>query len=99
MRDKNYSRKRLIEDFAALGLRHRRGHDLRRTMISLARSDGARKDLLEVCTHTPGRGKTAIDVYTTFEWKALCEEVRKLKIELEPDANSDSGRVETGTDD
>ncbi len=82
MRDKNYSRKRLIEDFAALELRHRRGHDLRRTMISLARSDGARKDLLEVCTHTPGRGKTAIDVYTTFEWKALCEEVAKLRIEL-----------------
>jgi len=28
-----------------------------------------RPGLLEVCTHTPGRGKTAIDVYTTFEWE------------------------------
>ena len=85
MRDKNYSRKRLIEDLATLELRHRRGHDLRRTMISLARSDGARKDLLEVCTHTPGsKGKTAIDAYTTFEWKALCEEVAKLRIAPPP---------------
>jgi hypothetical protein len=33
-----------------LGLRHRRGHDLRRTMISLARTDGARKDILALCT-------------------------------------------------
>jgi len=82
MRDKNYSRKRFLEDLAALGLRHRRGHDLRRTMISLARSDGARKDLLEVCTHTPGRGQTAIDVYTTFEWPALCAEVAKLRLPM-----------------
>ncbi len=80
MRDKNYSRKRIIDDFAAVGLRHRRGHDLRRTMISLARSDGARKDLLEVCTHTPKGGRTAIDLYTTFEWPALCAEVAKLRI-------------------
>jgi hypothetical protein len=50
MRDKNYSRK--IEDFEALEMRHRRGHDLRRTMISLSRSDGARKDLLEWITHS-----------------------------------------------
>ncbi|MBN2196154.1 MAG: site-specific integrase [Polyangiaceae bacterium] len=82
MRDKNYSRKRFLEDLAALELRHRRGHDLRRTMISLARSDGARKDLLEVCTHTPGRGQTAIDVYTTFEWPALCAEVAKLQLPM-----------------
>jgi integrase len=80
MRDKNYSRRGLMEDFAAVGLRHRRGHDLRRTMISLARSDGARKDLLETCTHTPKGGRTAIDLYTTFEWGALCAEVAKLRV-------------------
>jgi integrase len=48
MSDKNYSRKRLMEDLTVFGLRHRRGHDLRRTMISLARRDGARKDILEL---------------------------------------------------
>ena len=55
MRDKNYSRKMLVKDFVALGFRHRRGHDLPRTMISLARRDGARKDMLERCTHTGRR--------------------------------------------
>ncbi len=78
MRDKNYSRKCLMEDFKVLGIRHRRGHDLRRTMISLARRDGARKDLLERCTHTPKRD--TIDLYTEFDWASLCAEVAKLRI-------------------
>ena len=58
MRNKNDSWKRLAyNDLPALGLRHRRGHDLRRTMISLARTDGARKDILELCTHNPRKLK------------------------------------------
>jgi integrase len=99
MRDKNYSRKRLIEDFAMLGFRHRRGHDLRRTMISLARMDGAGKDLLEVCTHRPTGGRTAIDLYTTFDWEALCAEVAKLRIALvarrSPDETASAEPVQT----
>jgi hypothetical protein len=47
MRSKTYVFKRLRDDLAMLKLRHRRGHDLRRTMILLARTDGARKDILE----------------------------------------------------
>src|SRR4051812_28597635 len=62
-------------------LRHRRGHDLRRTMISLARRDGARKDILELCTHTPRKSGNTIDLYTTFPWEALCAEVSKLKVQ------------------
>jgi hypothetical protein len=80
MRSKTYVFKRLRDDLALLGLRHRRGHDLRRTMISLARTDGARKDILELCTHAPRKGG-AIDLYTTFPWEALCEEVAKLKVQ------------------
>jgi hypothetical protein len=80
MRSKTYVFKRLRDDLAMLEMRHRRGHDLRRTMISLARTDGARKDILELCTHTPRKG-SAIDLYTTFPWEALCEEVSKLKIQ------------------
>ncbi len=80
MRTKTYVFKRLRDDLKALGLRHRRGHDLRRTMISLARTDGARKDILELCTHTPKKGST-IDLYTTFPWPALCEEVAKLRVQ------------------
>jgi len=85
MRDKNYSRKCLMSDLGVLGLRHRRGHDLRRTMISLARSDGARRDLLERVTHSP-KDDRSIDMYTTFEWEAVCDEVAKLKIGLPKDA-------------
>ncbi len=77
---KNYSGKRFAKDLVALGLRHRRGHDLRRTMISLARTDGARRDLLNVCTHNPGKGGSAIDLYTSYTWDALCEEVAKLNV-------------------
>jgi integrase len=65
-------------DLKMLGMRHRRGHDLRRTFITLAQVDGARRDLLETVTHGP-RGNI-INVYTTFPWPALCAEVAKLRI-------------------
>jgi hypothetical protein len=65
-------------DLKILRLRHRRGHDLRRTFITLAQVDGARRDLLETITHGP-RGNI-VNVYTTFPWPALCAEVAKLRI-------------------
>jgi len=49
-------------------------------MISLSREDGARKDILELCTHNPQKKGSSIDVYTTFPWEALCREVAKLVI-------------------
>jgi hypothetical protein len=70
-----------VKDIEALGLRHRRGHDLRRTMISLARTDGARRDILDLCTHTPHKSGNTIDLYTTFSWEALCAEVAKLQVQ------------------
>jgi len=48
-------------------------------MISIARTDGACKDILEMCTHTPKKG-SAIDLYATFPWEALCEEIAKLRV-------------------
>ena len=36
-------------------------------MISLARTDGARKDILKRCTHTPHKSSNTIDLYTTFQ--------------------------------
>ena len=80
MRTKDHSYKRLVTDLKKLKLRHRRGHDLRRTGITLARTDGARRDILELCTHNPGKGHSTIDIYTSFPWESLCEEVAKLKI-------------------
>jgi integrase len=81
MRDKSYCFKRFREDLGLLGFRHRRGHDMRRTMVSLTREDGARKDILELCTHNPQKSGSSIDVYTTFPWDALCGEVAKLRIQ------------------
>lgn len=78
MRDMNGSLRRLKWDLETLGMRVRRGHDLRRTMISLARSDGAQVDILRRGTHKPP--KEVIEGYTTFEWDVLCREVAKLKV-------------------
>ncbi|HTR56471.1 MAG TPA: hypothetical protein VMJ10_37615 [Kofleriaceae bacterium] len=69
------------EDLAAVGLRNRRGHDLRRTFITLAQVDGARRDLLKVITHGPA-ADDIINLYTTFPWPALCAEVAKLDVKL-----------------
>jgi hypothetical protein len=50
-------------------------------MISLCRTDGARKDILELIPHSPGKSRAAIDMYTTFPWEALCAEIRKLNVQ------------------
>ena len=74
------SPKALRLDLETLELRDRRGHDLRRTFITLAQVDGARRDFLETVTHGP-RGDI-VTLYTSFSWADLCAEVAKLKIEL-----------------
>lgn len=65
-------------DLERIGLRNRRQHDARRTFITLARADGARKDLLRLVTHGPEGD--IVDIYTEMPWSALCEEVAKLKL-------------------
>lgn len=78
---------RFVEDLAKIGLRtkastrNRRGHDLRRTLITLARADGAIDSLLRWVTHGP-RPSEMLDVYSSPPWAALCGEISKLKIEL-----------------
>lgn len=64
MRSRNQIRGKFLDDLARLGLRPRRVHDTRRTFITLARVDGARKDVLEPITHS-GRGGI-MDVYTSL---------------------------------
>ena len=88
VRDANESQRQLIADLELLGMRtragekqHRRGHDLRRTFISLARADGAHDGPLRWVTHGPSASSMA-DLYSTFPWSALCAEVAKLRIEL-----------------
>ncbi|MBK9037075.1 MAG: hypothetical protein IPL61_38500, partial [Myxococcales bacterium] len=57
-------------DLALIGLRVRRGHDLRRTFVTLARVDGGRSEVLRPLTH-PGENDI-IGLYTTFpgRWSA-----------------------------
>ncbi len=48
-------------------------------MISLARADGAAKDVLQIVTH--GARGDIMDSYTTLPW-AMCQEVAKLRVQL-----------------
>ena len=78
MRPRQYSGDRFEQDLVTLGFHHRRGHDLRRTFISLAGSDGARADILRRVTHKPP--PEVFEGYTTFEWEVVCREVVKLDV-------------------
>jgi integrase len=78
-RSVNHALKRFHQDCERIGMRPRRQHDLRRTFITLARTDGARKDVLEVITH--GSRGDIVDIYTSLPWQLLCEEVQKLRLE------------------
>jgi hypothetical protein len=80
MRDRHYAWKRFQWDLKELGFRRRRAHDLRRTGISLARGDGASKEILRWGTHAPDRD--VMSLYTSIEWEKLCAEVAKLKVGL-----------------
>jgi integrase len=75
------SHEALTKDLARLGFppRGMQQHAARHTFISLARSDGARRDILRWVTHAPPRSGD-FDGYTSPEWEALCIEVAKLRI-------------------
>lgn len=81
------TQKQFVRDLATLGLRvkasslNRRGHDLRRTLITLARADGAIDSLLRWVTHGPKPGEI-LDVYSPPPWESLCGEVAKLRVRL-----------------
>lgn len=76
MRSKEHSHYCADQDFAALDLRRRRLHDLRRTGISLAREGGAVPDLLRLVTHAPPRD--VMSLYTTIGWATLCRQVEAI---------------------
>lgn len=68
-------------DLDRLGLRPRRLHDLRRTMISLARADGADPSIVRWITHTPARGDM-VEAYSSLPWETLCSAVARIRLEL-----------------
>lgn len=70
---------RLHRDLAKLGLRPRRTHDFRRTLISLVNGvEGIDKDAIRRLTHSrPG------DVYSSYleiQWETTCREFSKWRI-------------------
>ncbi len=88
-RTQNQAVKALYRDLARAGIPHRVGgskrgrgcHAFRHAFISLARSDGARRDVLERVTHN-AKGDV-LDGYTDWEWSAMCEAVSCLRLEVE----------------
>lgn len=65
----------------ACGLRHRRLHDARRTLLSLIRSSEAPAEIARSITHTVIADKV-LDAYTTFEWQAICKAVLSVDWKL-----------------
>lgn len=78
LRTKKWVWWRLQHDLQVLGLRARRVHDLRRSFISLAVSDGADERLLRRGTHAAPRH--VMGLYLSPEWEALCREVGRLRL-------------------
>lgn len=76
--DPSASQHRLLADLERLGFRRRRGHDMRRTFISLCRSAGARDEVLRAITHGPKND--ILEVYTSWSWPTLCEAVMYLPL-------------------
>lgn len=76
------------EDLARIGLRSRRAHDLRRTFITLAQIDGARRDILKPLTHPSEQD--IVGLYTTFPWPVVCGEVAKLRLVLPGDIEANA---------
>src|SRR6185436_2678451 len=89
--------KKLKGDLVELGLRNRRGHDLRRTFITLAQVDGARRDVLKPLTH-PGE-VDIVGLYTSFPWPTVCAEVAKLRVFLPDEGESGGSAGGTGGSD
>lgn len=72
----------LQSDLAVLGLRRRRAHDLRRTLISMAQAGRCSREALKACTH--GSKGDIISDYTTWAWEDLCAAISCVKFELPP---------------
>lgn len=80
MRTAKDTGKRWETDLKLLGLRYRKGHDLRATFVTLCEADGADPNVIEKLTHTP-KGQSAYGVYSRTQWETYCREVAKLKIQ------------------
>jgi integrase len=66
-------------DLERLEMRPRRFHDLRRSLVTVARECGARAELLAHVTH--GRQPGIMELYTSPSWATLCEQISCIRLE------------------
>lgn len=80
----------LQRDCDALGLRRRRLHGMRHTMIRTARDAGADREAVRGVTHAAA-SRDAFDGYDSPGWDRVCRELLKVDLALPaPSAESDS---------
>jgi integrase len=70
---------------AIVGVLNRSLHSTRHTFISIARRNGARKDVLERITHN-AQGDI-VDQYTHWDWAPLCEVILTFRCDARCDAS------------
>lgn len=81
-RSTRHAHNKLQHDLQRLGFRPRRVHDFRRSLITFARDDGARSDVLKHVTHGTSRS-AMMDVYSSLAWSTYCGEVSRLRFDLD----------------
>lgn len=79
-RNVNHALRKFHQDLDKLGLRRRRQHDMRRTLVSLANADGARMDVFKWITH--GRPEGIMSMYNEPPWELLCEQLATVNVHL-----------------
>ncbi len=79
-RTSNHQLKKFKQDLRRLGMRARRQHDLRRSLIGHAVDAGASRERLRPGTH--GIGTTVLELYDSPEWTACCDQVLKLVVQI-----------------
>lgn len=87
----------LQTDLEMLGYRRRRVHDSRRTLVSLARADGADKDILHIITHGPKAGDM-MDLYSSLPWETFCKQISCLRLSLREGLVTPLRAVSSGVD-
>src|SRR5262249_46157964 len=74
-----------------LGIRPRRAHDFRRTLISAAQDAGCNRAALKDITH--GAKGDIISDYTTFDWDTLCSVISSVHVDFASRSTQQLARV------